>query len=871
MKKFLALVLALLMALSCVSFAGAEGTTIPGTSDTQCNDGKDHTWETDGEVKRSTCTVAGSQKEKCEKCGATRTVTLPLADHISDAEDETITKSFATCTKPMVVHHTKCSACGQEYDVEVGEANGHKWDAGVVTPETCTTDGYTLYTCTVCGETKKTDPVPAHAFTKSTEKKPVSRHETCEQVGIEGDVYYCTKCGYVPTSVVENDVTVNNTAKYLPVKVHVDIDLFAFDAEEGVCTGFTSQFVAALKVDDVYGKTAFKKTVDLSDADFYYGKTVTAEYQPETCEEDGFVSVTCSCGYTKKYTLPAKKHAYKMVSIEYYNAAKEKVLFKECGFGFPETFEEFIRVMEQIQTGTETGLPNWIDKNSLVGYYDCTKPALVTYKCEKCGNLLNAEEMPATEGHVWYPYSATQMKYGTQKAGTFCYRYDDEEYVADINTCTDYTITYHCHLCSQTKTEEKKGTGHVMAKKGEVGYVVKNEPNCTEEGLAVSQCTAGECQYKELIVLDKQPHTKAVEKVVKAASCTEEGEVEYTCTCGYKWTEVTPSMGGHTYKEVKTVDSSCTKKGHVKVVCAVCGDLKEEYDTPEGHEIPDELITAKNAQLDKNEDGSYSIQWKDCTKDGEATYKCANEECCQIVIVKHTACDHTWNECNVVSCTTKKVDDEGHLITQELEYTCAKCATGKKTETTTETAKHNPVEDNAEVIKIATCTEPGVELVKCYDCGSFYKRSYTQNHVYASQYDPATDKWTYKCVWCDAVKDVELNAPVFSIDSTGITKATQTKGTGKISLSEDMIPMVSDIHVYLRWTYTLANGDDFVFDTVVDVNWTNNAHTAGTFKAKGPSAPTGSTLTKMTIIVTTDANADDLQLNEIQKFGYVVL
>lgn len=36
MKKFLALVLALLMALSCFSFAGAEGgTAIPGTSDEQ--------------------------------------------------------------------------------------------------------------------------------------------------------------------------------------------------------------------------------------------------------------------------------------------------------------------------------------------------------------------------------------------------------------------------------------------------------------------------------------------------------------------------------------------------------------------------------------------------------------------------------------------------------------------------------------------------------------------------------------------------------------------------------------------------------------------------------------------------------------------
>lgn len=865
MKKFLALVLALLMALSCFSFAGAEGgTAIPGTSDEQCNDGKAHTWVNEGDPTASTCTIAGSQKQKCSVCGATRILKLDLLPHVPAQDAESKVVSFADCTKAMVKSYTKCANCGEAFEVSEGNPLGHDWDAGVKTAETCTTDGYTLYTCKRCGATEKRDHVAKHAFEKSTDKKPMNRPATCEQEGIEGDVYYCTKCGHVPTQFEENGQMVNNTAKYLPKLTHEDTDFFTYDADD-ICTGLNATFVTDMGVADVYGKEAFTKTTDLSAK--FMGKAVTVEYKPATCEEDGSVSVTCSCGYTHKEVLPALKHSFKMVSIEYYNANKENVLFKESNFGFPRTFEEFIEVMEKIQTGTTTGLPAWAPLESLKGYYDCTKPALVTYKCEKCGELRNAEEKPSAKDHRWYPASYTQMKYGTQKAGTF-------EHFEDINECTDYTITWKCRLCSQTKTEEVKGKGHDFSGEGTVLEVA----TCTSEGLVLHQCGYGDCQKKQLEVTEKLPHTKASEKVIKAASCTEEGQVEYTCTCGYKWTEVTPSLGGHNYKKVTTVEPTCTKKGHVKVVCAVCGDLKEEYDIPEGHKIPDTLTAATNAEVIKV-NGKNVIRWKDCTKAGEATYTCADPKCCQVVIVKHTACDHTWNKGtkDLNSVKTTKIDDVSHLTTWNVDYVCTECATGKKTVKMEQTTKHVPAKDDddgnviEEIVDIATCKEAGLKLVKCADCGSYYKVSYTKSHVYSSQYDPATDKWTYKCIWCDAVKDVEFNAPSFTIDTTGITKATQTLGTGKIKLGEDMVPMVSDVYVYLRWTYTLANGDDFVFDTTVDVKWLNNAHTEGTFKAKGPSAPTGSKLTKMTIIVTNNANADDLKLNQIPKFGYVIL
>ena len=68
MKKFLALVLALLMALSCFSFAGAEGEATPGATEWHC--------ETDGHVmgefvknvSDATCTAKKVETHKCTKC-----------------------------------------------------------------------------------------------------------------------------------------------------------------------------------------------------------------------------------------------------------------------------------------------------------------------------------------------------------------------------------------------------------------------------------------------------------------------------------------------------------------------------------------------------------------------------------------------------------------------------------------------------------------------------------------------------------------------------------------------------------------------------------------------------------------------------------
>ena len=56
-----------------------------------------------------------------------------------------------TCTDDGYTTHT-CTLCGHSYTDGYQPANGHRYDDGVVTAPGCGTEGYTTYTCTVCGD-----------------------------------------------------------------------------------------------------------------------------------------------------------------------------------------------------------------------------------------------------------------------------------------------------------------------------------------------------------------------------------------------------------------------------------------------------------------------------------------------------------------------------------------------------------------------------------------------------------------------------------------------------------------------------------------------------------------------------------------------
>ncbi|MBO5867218.1 MAG: hypothetical protein J6Q55_04135, partial [Clostridia bacterium] len=122
----------------------------------------------------------------CDKCDTV----LKSADHTYDSG----VVFDPTCTEDGYTRYT-CTVCGEYNDV-AGEPSlgGHVYDSGVKFDPTCTEDGYTHYTCTVCGEYDDVAGEPSlggHVLYNSPDYHYES--PTCFEDGFESGT--CSVCG----------------------------------------------------------------------------------------------------------------------------------------------------------------------------------------------------------------------------------------------------------------------------------------------------------------------------------------------------------------------------------------------------------------------------------------------------------------------------------------------------------------------------------------------------------------------------------------------------------------------------------------------------------------------------------------------------
>lgn len=111
---------------------------------------------------------------------------------------------------------------------------------------------------------------------------------------------------------------------------------------------------------------------------------------------------------------------------------------------------------------------------------------------------------------------------------------------------------------------------------------------CEVEKVSESKCgEATVTKYKANVTVDGKEYTSehtvidgecshvADEKVIKEATCSEEGVVQKTCeNCGYVWTERIP-VKEHTYETYSESVDTCSEKYDMETVkCSVCGTVK---------------------------------------------------------------------------------------------------------------------------------------------------------------------------------------------------------------------------------------------------------------------------------------------------------
>ena len=399
---------------------------------------KGHTYGDD-----ATCT----EPQTCTVCGAV--LNLPTGHHYS----ETVT--IPTCTSMGYTTYT-CEDCGVSYIGNYTDKAEHHYH-GVVTYPTCTELGYTTYTCTECGDSYKSD----YTDKKPHSYKPVVTPATCAAMGFT--TYTCEDCSdsYVAdyTEVLEHNYT----------KQVIEPTCTSQGYTIYICPDCGKEYIG-----DEKESTEHK-----------YNSVVTAP----TCEKMGFTTYTCEdCGYSyvADYT-DAKGHDYKETITDptCTEIGFSTFICKDCGKSY---------------IGSETAkLPHNYDK--AVTAPTCTEMGYTIFTCKDCGDTYMGDYTDAN-GHS-YKETVTEP------------------------TCTEIGFsTFTCEVCG------KSYIGNKTAKTAHNYEKAITSPTCEEMGFTTYTCIdCGESHKSDYI--EAAGHKPSDWIIDAPATIEDAGSKHIECTvCG---------------------------------------------------------------------------------------------------------------------------------------------------------------------------------------------------------------------------------------------------------------------------------------------------------------------------------------------------
>ena len=288
-----------------------------------------------------------------------------------------------------------------------------------------------------------------------------------------------------------------------------------------------------------------------------------------------------------------------------------------------------------------------------------------------------------------------------------------------------------------------------------------------------------------------------VSEVTKEATCTEEGQITYTCTatngtCDKKtYTEVIPKKA-HSYGNwVIEKEATETETGLKSRTCSVCGDKQIEVipkkgstDTPDVP-APSEGSYVQNFTADGKTSNFYAITGNLATNKGTVTYNGLTlTQCLKIesaTNIKFTATAKgkltlVFAEASksIKVNGTKYASDSNGIVSVDVNAGSVEITKGDTMNlfymvytpdgTTEETHTHNYV---SKVTKEATCTEAGVLTYTCTSTtGTCDKKTYTEaipatGHKFSTEWtidvaptDTTPGSKSHHCTVCDAKTDV---------------------------------------------------------------------------------------------------------------------
>ncbi len=137
--------------------------------------------------------------------------------------------------------------------------------------------------------------------------------------------------------------------------------------------------------------------------------------------------------------------------------------------------------------------------------------------------------------------------------------------------------------------------------------------------------------------------------VTKAATCTEAGQQERSCSCGKIQTQTIAITGHSQALDYTTVMATCTTAGSITGACKFCGTILETTVVPASH-VYDSVNWSEN-----EDDWNWTIvKEATCTQDGEkkiACTECGNELIRTIPATGHTPGEPVTENLVAATCT----------------------------------------------------------------------------------------------------------------------------------------------------------------------------------------------------------------------------
>ena len=487
-------------------------------------------------------------------------------------------------------------------------------------------------------------------------------------------------------------------------------------------TGY--KFVAWYDNEECTGKILTKITIDnVSDMTLYAKWRVDPNHSHKwdkgrvikepSCKEEGEILYTCSvCKGTKVEALAkTDNHQWRewttITKPTCSTEGKESRTCTICGTteerAIPTIPHTVVKEADKAATCTENG-----------------------YKgreyCSVCNTTIKERTIIPATGHQW-----------------------GEWHTALAKTCTtDGKEERVCSKCSAKEERTIPATGHTPKKEEGVAATCTNNGH---EGNTVCE-VCGET-LKEGKVIPKLGHDWSNENgkctrcgeshkhsfgegtTIKELTCTQDEEIDYTCSeCGYVKKEITKATGHQWGEWQTTLAQTCTTDGKEERTCAKCSEKEERTLKATGHEWGEWQTTlAQTCTTDGKEERTCSK----CSEKEERTLKATGHKS-ETVRAKAPTCKengYTGDEvCKVChetlnkGTTIPKTDShEWGKWTTVRESTCTekgeqsrKCAVcGEEEIESLPLAKHSW--DNGKVTQAPSYTKVGVKTWTCSECG----------------------------------------------------------------------------------------------------------------------------------------------------------